>query len=450
MHQYTRGDRAAAAQAGDPGDARRARRAARRRSGRCSGPARTGCSAAFYVFGLILGHPAHQPVLDAGQRHLRPAAGARASSASSAAAPASAARSAPASRRWTVDDVGVDNLLLVSAAVLAVCAGDRGLSRAAPAAAARGAPLADRRSAASARARRSGCSRVAAPAGHRAGDRLRRGRRGDHRPAAQHGGRGAQGASEDGPDGVPRPRSTFYLSLAGFVVQVGLTSRIHRSLGLAFALLLLPVGLGVDRAASSCSPARSGRPAVARVLDRRCATPRQDDARGAVPAAAAGPQVPRQGVRRRDDGPVREGARGNLLLLVLIKPWGLGLDWRAAELRQPGDDGDLDRDGAGRPARVPGVVPRSLGRATIAPDAVRIDVADPATIETLVEELANPDEAAVLYAIEMLETLDKRHLITPLLLHHESPQVRARALDGARRGADAHRRALGAGRRARC
>ena len=37
---------------------------------------------------------------------------------------------------------------------------------------------------------------------------------------------------------------TFYLSLAGFVVQVGLTSRIHRSLGLAFALLMLPVSLG--------------------------------------------------------------------------------------------------------------------------------------------------------------------------------------------------------------
>ena len=34
----------------------------------------------------------------------------------------------------------------------------------------------------------------------------------------------------------------------------------------------------------------------------------------------------------------------------------------------------------------------------------------------------------MLYAIDMLETLDKRNLITPLLLHHESPKVRARAL----------------------
>jgi hypothetical protein len=59
---------------------------------------------------------------------------------------------------------------------------------------------------------------------------------------------------------------------------------------------------------------------------------------------------------------------------------------------------------------------------------VRLDVADAASIALLVEELSDPDEKRVLYAIEMLETLDKRNLITPLLLHHESARVRARAL----------------------
>jgi hypothetical protein len=34
----------------------------------------------------------------------------------------------------------------------------------------------------------------------------------------------------------------------------------------------------------------------------------------------------------------------------------------------------------------------------------------------------------VLYAIDVLESLDKRNLVTPLLLHHESPAVRERAL----------------------
>ena len=38
----------------------------------------------------------------------------------------------------------------------------------------------------------------------------------------------------------------------------------------------------------------------------------------------------------------------------------------------------------------------------------------------------------MLYAIDMLEALDKRQLVTPLLLTHESPDVRARALRVAR------------------
>ena len=59
---------------------------------------------------------------------------------------------------------------------------------------------------------------------------------------------------------------------------------------------------------------------------------------------------------------------------------------------------------------------------------VRLSVADLSTVEALVEELAHPQEQRVLYAIDVLESLDKRHLITPLLLHHESAPVRARAL----------------------
>ena len=34
----------------------------------------------------------------------------------------------------------------------------------------------------------------------------------------------------------------------------------------------------------------------------------------------------------------------------------------------------------------------------------------------------------MVYAIDVLESLDKRNLVTPLLLYHESPAVRARAL----------------------
>ena len=63
------------------------------------------------------------------------------------------------------------------------------------------------------------------------------------------------------------------------------------------------------------------------------------------------------------------------------------------------------------------------------PAEVRVDVADLTTVEALLEELAHPDERRVLYAIDVLESLDKRNLVTPLLLNHESANVRARAIN---------------------
>ena len=59
---------------------------------------------------------------------------------------------------------------------------------------------------------------------------------------------------------------------------------------------------------------------------------------------------------------------------------------------------------------------------------LRLNVADLTTIETLVQELSHPDPHRVVYAIDVLESLDKRNLVTPLLLYHEAPVVRRRAL----------------------
>ena len=85
---------------------------------------------------------------------------------------------------------------------------------------------------------------------------------------------------------------------------------------------------------------------------------------------------------------------------------------------------------------------QSLDTRTLEVESIPVDVGDPATVEALVEELSDPDPNAVLYAIGMLETLDKRHLISPLLLHHESPQVRVRVLRALGLGARADRAPL--------
>jgi AAA family ATP:ADP antiporter len=218
-----------------------------------------------------------------------------------------------------------------------------------------------------------------------------------------------------------------YLSLAGFLVQVTLTRWIHRSFGLAFALLLLPVALGTT-ATIILATGAIWATGVARVLD---ATLRYtvDKTTREVLFLPLSPDLKYRAKPFVDVTADRFAkAVAAVALLVLIKPWGLGLDWRTLSYASLAllffwiATALIARREYLRAFRA------SIGAQTIPPDAIRTDVGDAATIEALVEELSNPDPVAVLYAIGMLETLDKRHLISPLLLHHDAPEVRARVL----------------------
>ncbi len=71
---------------------------------------------------------------------------------------------------------------------------------------------------------------------------------------------------------------------------------------------------------------------------------------------------------------------------------------------------------------------RSIATGVVKADELRLSGSELSTVETLVQELAHPEPARVIYAIDVLESLDKRNLVTPLLLYHESPKVRRRAL----------------------
>ena len=108
---------------------------------------------------------------------------------------------------------------------------------------------------------------------------------------------------------------------------------------------------------------------------------------------------------------------------------GLGLTLAAIELCQPDDDG---RSGSSFALRARkeylAAFRQSIEQQDVKPADIRLDTADLNTIETLVTELAQPEPRRVLYAIDLLESLDKRHLVTPLLLRHEDPA-------GARAGA---------------
>jgi ATP:ADP antiporter, AAA family len=218
-----------------------------------------------------------------------------------------------------------------------------------------------------------------------------------------------------------------YLSIAAFAVQVGLTSRIHRSWGIPAALLLLPVGLGTS-ATLILLTSELWAVGVARVLDGTLRYSVDKTTREVlflpVPAGLRFRAKPFIDVTMEKFGK----ALAAILILVLIRPWGLGLDWRSLSYAS------LVLTAVWMAVALVGwreyqrAFRASIGSRAIAPGTMRADVADPATIETLVEELSHPDETAVLYAIDMLEALDKRHMVTPLLLQHESPRVRARTL----------------------
>ena len=231
----------------------------------------------------------------------------------------------------------------------------------------------------------------------------------------------------------------LYLSLAGLVIQVGLTSRIHRHLGIGFALLILPIGLGSTGGLILVTGALWAA-ATGRILDSSLRYSVDKTTREILFLPL--PADLKHQAKPFIDVTVDRFAKGlgAVLTLVLIQPWGFGLAWRQLSwvsltvtalwvagavrarrqylasfrrsIAQP-DAGGLSARTRLEPERLSGVHP---------------GVVDLSIVETLVEELAHPDARRVLYAIDVLESLDKRNLITPLLLRHESAAVRARAL----------------------
>ena len=221
------------------------------------------------------------------------------------------------------------------------------------------------------------------------------------------------------------------MSLMGFVLQVGLTSRIHRYLGIGFALLILPMSLTLSGGVI-LGLAAPGAAAFGRVLDQALRYNIDRTTREVLFLPL--PIDVKTRTKPFVDVTVDRLTRGlgAIVLLVLIKPWGLGLHWTQLTYASFVLVAVWFVMAVRAKREYVAAFRRSIEQRDVQPDDVRFDrgapVADRSTVETLVEELAHPDENRVLYAIDVLESLDKRNLVTPLLLHHESAAVRARAL----------------------
>ena len=219
----------------------------------------------------------------------------------------------------------------------------------------------------------------------------------------------------------------FLLSTTALLIQVVLVKQIYRLLGVGFALLTLPLSLGITATLILVSGALWA-PAVASVVDRsiRYTVDRTTREIFFLPL----PSSLRRRAKSFVDVTVDRMARGAaaVLVLVLIKPWGLALAWPQLSLVSLAMVGAWLVTAARAKDRYVATVRKGLEAQVVEPTDVRVTVADLTTIEALLEELAHPDERRVLYAIDVLESLDKQNLVTPLLLHHESPAVRARAV----------------------
>ena len=219
----------------------------------------------------------------------------------------------------------------------------------------------------------------------------------------------------------------FWLSAAGFAIQVFLTSRIHRLLGVGFALMILPVGLGGMAAIILLNPALWA-PALGSVLDRSFRYTVDKTTREILFLPL--PTHVKLQAKPFVDVTIDRLSKGfgALLLLVLIAPWGVGLRWQQLSWATLALVVAWLIMAVRAKREYVASFRRSLEQQQVAASEIRLDTADLNTIETLVGELSNPEPERVLYAVDLLESLDKRHLVTPLLLHHESADVRARVL----------------------
>jgi ATP:ADP antiporter, AAA family len=219
----------------------------------------------------------------------------------------------------------------------------------------------------------------------------------------------------------------FWVSTAGLVIQVFLTSRIHRLLGVGFALMVLPVNIAA-MGGIILGNAALWAPSLGSIVDRSFRYTVDKTTREILFLPL--PTDVKLQAKPFIDVTVDRMAKGvgALGLLVLIQPWGLGLRWQLLSYAS------LTLVAIWLVAAVYAkreyvrAFRRSIEQQGVRPSEIRLDAADLNTVEALIVELGHEDPQRVVYAIDLLESLDKRHLVSPLLLNHKSPIVRRRTL----------------------
>jgi ATP/ADP translocase/HEAT repeat protein/CRP-like cAMP-binding protein len=219
----------------------------------------------------------------------------------------------------------------------------------------------------------------------------------------------------------------FWVSAAGFLIQIFLTSRIHRLLGVGFALLILPVNIGIMAGVILANHALWA-PALGRIVDQSFRYTIDKTTREILFLPL--PLDVKLQAKPFVDVTVDRMAKGigALLLLVLIQSWGFNLAWQQLSYVSFALVAVWFVMAVYAKRSYVAEFRRSIQQQGVKASEIRLNTADLNSIETLIAELSHPDPKRVIYAIDLLESLDKRQLVTPLLLHHEAAAVRTRTL----------------------
>ena len=219
---------------------------------------------------------------------------------------------------------------------------------------------------------------------------------------------------------------TLYISLIAFFVQIWLTGRIHRFLGVGFALLVLPVSLAVTSLLILLFPV-VWIAAFARVQDSSLRYTLDKTSREILflPLPADLKHKAKPFVDVAVDRLMGKGL-ASILLLVLVKVF--DFEWYQLSYLSVAMVGLWMAMAVGAKREYIAAFRRRLAQGDLSTADVTLLTPDLTTLEVLVAELGGANEQRVLTAIDLLEFLDKRQLVTPLLLHHPSTRVRARAL----------------------
>ncbi len=221
-----------------------------------------------------------------------------------------------------------------------------------------------------------------------------------------------------------------WMGIAAFVFQLLFTARIHRALGVGFAMRVLPVTMaigtiGIFFAVASFPAALLTMAIVLKVGESGLRYSLDQATRELlflpVPAKA------RLKAKAYIDVFVQRGAKGlaailllpitfgvmqangaGWIMLVLIVIWMFVISLMAKEYVQS--------------FRL-GLKQRSVD------EAVPINVSDVTTLELLVESLGSSDSRQVIHSLNLLASNDRGNLVPPLLLYHDHPEVRLRTLE---------------------